>query len=268
MKSVFKQKKKQGQPLLAPLSNGKRISRFSRAMRNIPVAAIPIGLTIIGSFVLVGVLAMLAMKPASVAQKAEQQVLAEVPGQPTPASSAPTSAAPVEKAAETAADLFKPDSNNLGAPAPTAQVPTNQTSLDEENPLLEISTEAETASGMQAYQQDQPATSSETGQSGENVSMPNTAPIPAPAPTPAARPTPPANNQPSAPVAAASSAGMQSGVTNSAVNVRASPNRGATVIGVIPGQAQIEVQANCEWCAVNYQGKSGYIYRSFIRYTN
>lgn len=260
MKSVFKQKKKQGQPLLAPLSSGKRLSRFSRAMRNIPVAAIPIGLTIIGSFVLVGVLAMIALKPANIATKGEQHTLAAAPTQQAAEASNPADDAPEEKAAETAADLFRPEIETSDALAQTPDTPSSQ---DETNPLLEASSEAET-SNIQAYQPNQPNTSAEVNQSGEALSMPSTAPIPAPASRNAEQPS----KQPSTSVAAAPAAGMQRGVTNSAVNMRASPNRGATVIGVIPGRAQIEVQANCQWCAVNYQGKSGYIYRSFIRYSD
>lgn len=49
------------------------------------------------------------------------------------------------------------------------------------------------------------------------------------------------------------------------VNLRDGPADEAKVIVVVPANAAIEAQTNCGWCAVNYNGQQGYIYKSFIR---
>lgn len=70
-----------------------------------------------------------------------------------------------------------------------------------------------------------------------------------------------------APAAAAKAAsGLRSAVTNGAVNMRASPDKNAPVLLVVPANTAIETQSGCSWCAVTYQGNQGYIYKSFIDY--
>lgn len=81
----------------------------------------------------------------------------------------------------------------------------------------------------------------------------------APQPRPA---TPPAS--PAAPAAATAS--MRAAVVRRAVNMRASPNGGAQVVGVVPGSSEIRAETNCGWCRIDYQGRSGFIYKSFIDY--
>jgi hypothetical protein len=48
------------------------------------------------------------------------------------------------------------------------------------------------------------------------------------------------------------------------VNMRAGPDDDATVLTVVPANASIEAEDDCRWCEVSYEGKTGYIYRSFI----
>lgn len=48
------------------------------------------------------------------------------------------------------------------------------------------------------------------------------------------------------------------------VNMRAGPDDGATVLTVVPANASIQAEADCRWCEVSYNGKTGYIYRTFI----
>ena len=70
-----------------------------------------------------------------------------------------------------------------------------------------------------------------------------------------------------APAAAAkATSGLRSAVTNGAVNMRASPDKNAPVLLVVPANTAIETQSGCSWCAVTYQGNQGYIYKSFINY--
>jgi uncharacterized protein YraI len=50
------------------------------------------------------------------------------------------------------------------------------------------------------------------------------------------------------------------------VNLRAGPSDDAEVLTVVPGDAEIQAEAGCNWCAVTYEGRDGYIYKNFIDY--
>ena len=51
-----------------------------------------------------------------------------------------------------------------------------------------------------------------------------------------------------------------------AVNMRARPEDGSTVVSVIPGNATVSVTPGCRyWCKVSFRGRSGYIYKGFLR---
>lgn len=71
-----------------------------------------------------------------------------------------------------------------------------------------------------------------------------------------------------APVVAQSSlaSGLRSATISSAVNLRAAPNNRSKVLLVVPAGARIEAQSDCGWCAVDYEGNQGFIYKSFINY--
>jgi hypothetical protein len=50
------------------------------------------------------------------------------------------------------------------------------------------------------------------------------------------------------------------------VNLRAGPDNEARVLAIVPANASLRAQASCRhWCKVEYKGRSGYIYKSFIR---
>lgn len=54
-------------------------------------------------------------------------------------------------------------------------------------------------------------------------------------------------------------------IVNDAVNMRSAPRSGSGVLTVIPAGARVTLAPNCEqWCRVSYNGRSGYIYRSFV----
>jgi Bacterial SH3 domain len=64
---------------------------------------------------------------------------------------------------------------------------------------------------------------------------------------------------------AADTAGMTSAQTLKYVNLRAGPDNDATVLTIVPANAEILAQADCShWCSVVYDGRQGYIYKSFI----
>lgn len=50
------------------------------------------------------------------------------------------------------------------------------------------------------------------------------------------------------------------------VNLRGGPSDDAEVLLVVPGNAAIEAETGCNWCAVSYDGRDGYIYKNFINY--
>lgn len=66
--------------------------------------------------------------------------------------------------------------------------------------------------------------------------------------------------------AAASATGLRSAVVNQAVNMRAAPNKGGQVVMVVPGGAAIDAETDCGWCEIRYQGRTGFIYKSFVNY--
>jgi len=66
--------------------------------------------------------------------------------------------------------------------------------------------------------------------------------------------------------ARAGGAAMRAATVRQAVNLRAAPNKRGQVVMVVPASAQIEAEANCGWCEISYQGRTGFIYKSFINY--
>ncbi|MGE0283410.1 MAG: SH3 domain-containing protein [Rhizobiaceae bacterium] len=48
------------------------------------------------------------------------------------------------------------------------------------------------------------------------------------------------------------------------VNLRDGPADEAKVIAVIPTNATVQAETDCGWCAVTYNGQSGYIYKGFL----
>lgn len=60
--------------------------------------------------------------------------------------------------------------------------------------------------------------------------------------------------------------GLRPAVVNRAVNMRAAPNKGGKVLMVVPGGAAIDAETDCSWCEIRYQGRSGFIYKSFVDY--
>ena len=61
-------------------------------------------------------------------------------------------------------------------------------------------------------------------------------------------------------------AAMQPAIAGNYVNLRAGPSDDAEVLMVVPANASIEAETDCNWCAVAYDGREGYIYKTFINY--
>lgn len=59
--------------------------------------------------------------------------------------------------------------------------------------------------------------------------------------------------------------GLASAQVRSAVFLRARPADGAKVLVTVPRGAKVQIASNCRhWCSVTYQGKTGFIYKSFL----
>lgn len=63
----------------------------------------------------------------------------------------------------------------------------------------------------------------------------------------------------------ATAVGRQARIRTS-VNMRSSPADGSRVLGVIPGNSTVSLAPGCRhWCKVTFEGRTGYIYKSFLR---
>ncbi|WP_157016547.1 SH3 domain-containing protein [Mesorhizobium xinjiangense] len=61
-------------------------------------------------------------------------------------------------------------------------------------------------------------------------------------------------------------AGLSPATVTRWVNMRAGPADEAEILMVVPANADVEAESDCNWCAVAYEDKRGFIYKSFIRH--
>lgn len=55
------------------------------------------------------------------------------------------------------------------------------------------------------------------------------------------------------------------GRIRTAVNMRASPDKDAKVLTVVPAKAAVEVIECAAWCKIAYEGQEGYVYKRYVR---
>ena len=66
--------------------------------------------------------------------------------------------------------------------------------------------------------------------------------------------------------AAKPAAGMGKARIRTSVNMRSRGADGAPVLGVVPGGTEVSMADGCRhWCKIVYDGRTGYVYKSFIR---
>lgn len=106
--------------------------------------------------------------------------------------------------------------------------------------------------------------------SGPTAAIPPALPAEISALAPEPRPAPPAVQAATQAAgngaAGRNGAGLRPAVVNHAVNMRAAPNKGGEVLMVVPGGAAIDAATDCSWCEIRYQGRAGFIYKSFVDY--
>lgn len=66
--------------------------------------------------------------------------------------------------------------------------------------------------------------------------------------------------------AKASAGGVASGTAKvrQAVNMRSGPKKGAGVLGVVPAGSSVSVMSCDGWCQISYNGRTGWVYKSFL----
>lgn len=67
------------------------------------------------------------------------------------------------------------------------------------------------------------------------------------------------------PVAAADETATRKGQIRSAVNMRASPHKGAKVLTVVPAKTSVSVIECKSWCKIAFDGREGFVYKSYVR---
>ncbi|GAA4126616.1 SH3 domain-containing protein [Aminobacter aganoensis] len=61
------------------------------------------------------------------------------------------------------------------------------------------------------------------------------------------------------------SEGTRGGTVKRSVNMRAKPQKGGAVLGVIPAKTAVEVVSCTQWCEIVFNGKRGYVYKSYVQ---
>ncbi|RUM95537.1 hypothetical protein EET67_22495 [Pseudaminobacter arsenicus] len=60
-------------------------------------------------------------------------------------------------------------------------------------------------------------------------------------------------------------ASAREGQIRTAVNMRASPDKDAKVLAVVPAKASVSVIECKSWCKIAYEGQEGYVYKRYVR---
>lgn len=64
---------------------------------------------------------------------------------------------------------------------------------------------------------------------------------------------------------AEASQGGKAAVIKRSVNMRAKPQKGGAVLGVIPAKTSVELVSCTQWCEIVFNGKRGYVYKSYVQ---
>lgn len=262
-------------PILVPLGAAGLAARV-RGWRNaLPAAAAPVAVTLAGGLAIAVVIAGLADRDRA-APEATIEATADAPA---PAASAGTDTTEVEDAlqradaaaqappplVENAATLPVPLAGNGAAPvfetaeadafagsfaAPepdagwTSAIPPARPGGDLV-PVVEIAETVAEVEALEAIQQRE-VEADLAAPSPEGESM---------APSTEATSAIPPATVPRAPA-----------VTTKWVNLRAGPSDDAEVLLVVPALETVQAETGCDWCAVSYDGRDGYIYKTLLSY--
>lgn len=225
------------QPFLSPLGAERGIiARWRRMSERLPDSAAPIAFMVVGG---VAVIALLGTLLSGVPRQppAQETVAQAEPANPEPAS-APLPAAAQEAAPEPAAVAAVPAELLRAEPDPerTASILSAVRDTSAFVPEVDVAETEEEIAALEARQQLE--VEEDVGTPSPSVEEAAIVPLPQ----------------------------KRDATTTNYVNMRAAANDEAEVLEVVPALAEIEAQEDCDWCAVTYEGRTGYIYRTFISY--
>jgi hypothetical protein len=190
-----------------------------------------------------------ALSPSDPAEPASQPASAmEPPAEPAPEERAETPDEPVSAAVETAdagpMETLAADDPRWAA-GTTAPSGSTRTGSDSSGEALAYASESAAVAALRRSVADGATDETET------------AAIPAPRPAVEAI-------EREAPAASGGRAATRNATIARAVNMRAKGTRGAKVLGVIPRGATVGLVGCDGWCEVIYQGRRGFIYKSYL----
>lgn len=268
VKSFFKSK--QGhQPFLAPLGSRSRLPKLSwETLGQLPPSAAPIAVTLVGGVALIVVLGTVLSREAGTdargtAQLPAEQVTAAQTEEP-PADRPETVAAaaagatddtapprattqepparPNPPAVETARQLLQPETfaqertfePDLGR---TSSIPPASPGISAFVPSVPVAETDDEIAELEAIQRREVE---------DDVGVPS--------------------DEETASVGPLTTPAMQQATTTRYVNMRSGPSDDAEVVLVVPALVEIEAEAGCNWCTVRYDGRTGFIYKTFLSY--
>jgi cytoskeletal protein RodZ len=220
-------------PFLSPLgtSHKTRRERMKDAVQRLPAAAAPIAFTLVGCLIIIVVLGSILAGGQDRTPRSSQ---AE-PAAPTAVTNTQATATPDIADAVPLPEISAPQPD----PSRTASIPAAVPPPSALRPDVSI---AESEDDITALEEEQRRQASQVDEAAEEaVATPQSDP-----------------DQPDPEMREATITGF--------VNMRAGASDDAEILEVVPARAKIRAEENCDWCPVLYQGRTGYIYRSFISY--
>lgn len=253
MKSLLKFKRSP-KPFLAPLGAQPRFPRLSReTFDRLPPAAAPVAVTLVGGLALVVILGTFLGREAATSRTEQATPVSaeQVAALPEPAAQPePAAAVAMEPAAdETPPMEEQPAIGGIAAdplpeapalepdPGRTASILPALSDVGAFMPAVPVAETDEELAALEAIQRRE--VEADVG---------------------------PPSEEATASIGPAEATPMQPATTTQYVNMRAGPDDNAEVLEVVPALASIEAETDCNWCAVAYEGRSGYIYRTFLSY--
>lgn len=202
----------------------------------------------------VGTVALLAVAAVALwlaMPAGERQAFAEAKVDPQPVVAAPATEVP-------ASDVTAQANPQPEPPVETASVAEQPEAPMTQTEVPELDPQAAAAIAAPAVEGDQETSPPiEAGQEPPPQEMPLMAAIPTPRPaflSEAAKPDKPSE-----------ASDKTSGHTLKAVTMRSGPKSGTSAIDTIPAKTAIEVISCEKWCEIVYEGKRGFVYKSFVQ---
>lgn len=264
VKSPFKFKRSP-QPFLAPLGSRSRLPRLPRLSREtwaeLPASAAPIAVTLVGGLALIVLLGTFLGREAGKdhGQPAEASASVVETGQPaaqtgpaTAEAEAPgaaeqdvveeTAAQPLVAPVESARQLLEPVALADGSafqpdPGRTSSILPAKPGISAFVPSVPVAESEDEIAKLEAIQRREVEA---------DVGAPS--------------------EEETASIGSIDTSAMRQATTTRYVNMRAGPADDAEVLLVVPALEKVEAEADCDWCTIRYDGRTGYIYKTFLSY--